>query len=102
MPLWVLVLLLFVLIKIVIATLMFWLPYRSDTAMSTVGDGHSDTGTDDEGGSKVVPGPPTEPRPPLPLPNRPRRGPHGSPSPSPPPRVRPASRRVVARTSEQR
>lgn len=102
MPLWVLVLLLFVLIKIVIASLMFWLPYRADTAMSAVGDERSDTGTgtDDEGGSKVPPGAPTDPHPRLPLPNRPRRGPHGSPSPSPP-RVRPP-RRVVARSPAQR
>ncbi|MGA9875980.1 MAG: hypothetical protein WBQ21_09230 [Solirubrobacteraceae bacterium] len=104
MPLWLLVLMLFGLIKIVIASLMLWLPYRSDVAANATeeAEDRSDTGSDDEGGSKVLPGLPTDPHPRLPLPHRPRRGPHGSPSPASPSRVRRGARRVVARSLVQR
>jgi hypothetical protein len=105
MPLWLLVLMLFGLIKIVIAALMLWLPYRSEVAMIAAENGEeerSDPGSDDEGGSKVLTGAPTDPHPRLPLPHRPRRGPHGSPSPPSPARVRGVARRVVARSLVQR
>jgi hypothetical protein len=107
MPLWLLVLMLFGLIKIVIAALMLWLPYRSEAAMIAAekgekGEERSDPGSDDEGGSKVLTGEPFDPHPRLPLPHRPRRGPHGSPSPPSPARVRGVAKRVVARSLTQR
>ncbi len=104
MPLWLLVLMLFGLIKIVIAALMLWLPYRSEAAMVAAekNEERSDSGSDDEGGSKVLTGEPTDPHPRLPLPHRPRRGPHGSHSPPSPARVRGVERRVVARSLVQR
>ncbi|HEY5192568.1 MAG TPA: hypothetical protein VIJ39_01690 [Solirubrobacteraceae bacterium] len=97
MSLW-LLLGLIVLIKLVIASLMLWLPYRSDSAMSALGDQSESDSGEDEGGSKALPGSPAEPHPRLPLPHRPRRGPHGSPSAPSPSRVRTRSRRVVARS----
>jgi hypothetical protein len=100
MPLW-LLLTLMGLIKLLIASLMLWLPFRSDAAMSALED-ESRPGEDEDGGSKTLPGFPSEPHPRLPLPNRPRRGPHGSPSPGSPARVRTRSRRVVARSRVQR
>jgi hypothetical protein len=98
MSLWV-VLVTLGLVKLVVASLMLWLPFRYDTAMRAVED---EPRSDDEGGSKVSPGTPGDPHPRLPLPRKPRRGPHGSGSPSSPPRVRTATRRVVARASSQR
>jgi hypothetical protein len=90
------------LVKIVIASLMVWIPMRSDSAMSALADrsgpDEPDAG-EDEGGSKTFAGSPAEPHPRLPSPHRPsRRGPHGSPSVPSPPRVRKPQRRVVARS----
>jgi hypothetical protein len=94
MSLW-LLLALVGLVKLVVASLMLWLPFRSDSAMlAREDDGRSES--DDEGGTKMLPGSPSEPHPRLPLPNRPRRGPHGSPSPPSPARVRTGVRRVIA------
>src|ERR1022692_1928875 len=90
------------LIKLTIASLLIWLPYRSDSAISALGDRKNSDSGEDEGGSKPLPGPPTEPHPRLPLPHRPRRGPHGSPSAPSPARVRIRPRRVVARSLVQR
>ncbi|HTB49846.1 MAG TPA: hypothetical protein VK701_02630 [Solirubrobacteraceae bacterium] len=92
------------LVKLVIASLMVWIPIRSDSAMNVLedqGPPESDTG-EDEGGSKTRVGSPAGPHPRLPLPHRPRRGPHGSPSAPSPPRVRTPSRRVVARSIVRR
>jgi hypothetical protein len=100
MALW-LLLTLMGLIKLLVASLMLWLPFRSDAAMSALED-ENRSDSDDEGGSKKFPGSPTEPHPRLPLPRRPRRGPHGSPSPSPPARVRANAKRVIARTPVRR
>ncbi|HEY2631444.1 MAG TPA: hypothetical protein VGI26_03595 [Solirubrobacteraceae bacterium] len=97
MPLWV-VLVSLGLIKLVVASLMLWLPYRADVAMVAVED---EPRSDDEGGSKVSPAGPTDPHPHFPLPRRPRRGPHGSSSPPAPARVRVGGRRVVARASSR-
>jgi hypothetical protein len=85
MPLWVWVLLLVAMVKIPLAALMLWIPYRNDQAveMRDVPDS-----SDEDGGSKALPGGPLDPHPRAPRPRRPRRGPHGSPSPSSPPRVR--------------
>jgi hypothetical protein len=78
------------LIKLPIAALMLWIPFRYDEA--TQSQDVSDSNEED-GGSKALPaGPlnphPRSPHPRSPLPRSPRRGPHGSPSPSSPPRVR--------------
>jgi hypothetical protein len=101
MSLW-LLLALVALVKLVMASLMVWIPMRSDSAMDVfedqgVSESESDAG-EDEGGSKVLSGSPAEPHPRLPRPHRPRRGPHGSPSIPSPSRVRKPQRRVVARS----
>lgn len=86
------------LIKLVVAALMLWLPFRSDAAMSALDD-EDRSDPDEDGGSKTFRGSPYEPHPRLPFPSRPRRGPHGSPPPLSPTRVRVSRdpRRVVAR-----
>ncbi|MFZ2114569.1 MAG: hypothetical protein WAU77_12680 [Solirubrobacteraceae bacterium] len=99
MSLW-LLLALVALVKLVMASLMVWIPMRSDSAMDVLEDqsgSESDAG-EDEGGSKTLPGSPAEPHPRLPRPHRPRRGPHGSPSAPSPSRVRKPPRRVMARS----
>jgi hypothetical protein len=93
MPLWSLIVLL-ALIKLPIAALMLWIPFRSDAAMSTP---EPPDRSDDDGGSRVLPAGPLDPRPRRPLPSgpfprRPRRGPHASPAPPSPRRVRASSR----------
>ncbi len=99
MPLWMLILLLMGLIKLPIAALMLWLPFRNDEAMRTAElPGPSDEG----GGSPSLPaGPldphPRSPRPHGPSPRRPRRGPHGAPAPPSPRRVRIAAARDTRR-----
>jgi hypothetical protein len=98
MALW-LVLVMLGLVKLVVASLMLWLPFRYDAAMTAVDD---ELRSDDEGGSKVAPEAPVDPHPRLPLPRRPRRGPHGSSSPPSPPRMRTGARRVVARAPSRR
>lgn len=90
------------LIKLLIASLMLWLPFRSDTAMSALEDQDRSDSNDDEGGSKALPSTSFDPHPRLPLPHTPRRGPHGSPSPPSPARVRSNARRVIARGLIQR
>jgi hypothetical protein len=100
MSLW-LLLTLMGLIKLVVAALMLWLPFRSDAAMSALDD-EERPGTDEDGGSKTLQRT-REPHPRRPFPRRPRRGPHGSPSPASPARVRGGSaRRVIARSLVQR
>jgi hypothetical protein len=100
MPLWV-VLISLGLIKLVVASLMLWLPFRADVAMVAVDD--EPRSDDDDGGSKVAPAGPVDPHPRFPLPHRPRRGPHGSSSPPSPQRVRKSTgRRVLARTASHR
>jgi hypothetical protein len=99
MSLW-LLLALVALVKCVMASLMVWIPMRSDSAMNVFeeqSDSESDAG-EDEGGSKTLSGSPAGPHPRLPRPQRPRRGPHGSPSVPSPARVRTPLRRVVARS----
>jgi len=93
MPLWMLIMLL-ALIKLPIAALMLWIPFRNDAAMNTV---EPPDRRDDDGGSRALPAGPLDPRPRRPLPSgpfprSPRRGPHGSPPPPSPRRVRAASR----------
>ncbi len=88
--------LLFGLIKLPIAALMLWIPFRNDAAINV---NEPPDRTDDDGGSRALPAGPLDPRPRRPLPSgpfprRPRRGPHGSPPPPSPRRVR-----VTARAS---
>lgn len=95
MPLWMLIVML-ALIKLPIAALMLWIPFRSDAALAVEPPDRSD----EDGGSRALPAGPLDPRPRRPLPSgpfspRPRRGPHGSPPP-------PSPRRVRARSHEQR
>jgi hypothetical protein len=85
MPLWVWILLLLTLIKLPIAALMLWIPFRDDEAMRAPDASDS---SEEDGGSHALPGGPLNPHPRAPFPRRPRRGPqHGSPAP-PPRRVR--------------
>jgi hypothetical protein len=98
MSLWVWILLLAALIKLPLAGLMLWIPYRYDESMRSPEPTDS---SEEDGGSKALPGGPLDPHPRTPLPRRPRRGPHGSPgSPAPPARIRTNARsRLPARAS---
>ncbi len=87
MPLWVWVLFAVAIVKIPLAGLMLWIPYRNDEAMNAADVTDS---SEEDGGSKALPGGPLDPHPRAPRPRRPRRGPHGSPA--SPPRVRTARR----------
>jgi hypothetical protein len=96
MSLWLLLALLS-LIKLPLAALMLWMPFRDDEAVQCPEPPGS---SDGEGGARALPAGPLDPRPSRPAPHLPRRrGPHGSPSPPPPRRVRTravAGRRVGA------
>lgn len=96
MSLW-LLLALMGLFKLAVASLMLWIPFRTDSAMVSVAEEDGSDG-EDEGGTKTLPGSPRAPHPRLPLSPRPRRGPHGSPALPSPPRVRGSLPRVPART----
>jgi hypothetical protein len=85
MQTWMWIVLLAGLIKLPIAALMFWIPFRYDESMQAPDATDS---SEEDGGSKALPGGPLNPHPRGPLPRNPRRGPHGSPTPSSPPRVR--------------
>jgi hypothetical protein len=85
MQTWMWVLLLAGLIKLPIAALMLWIPFRYDESQVVT---EASDSSEEDGGSKALPGGPLNPHPRGPLPRAPRRGPHGSPSPAPPPRVR--------------
>jgi hypothetical protein len=95
MSLWVL-LALMGLFKLVVASLMLWIPFRADSAMVSLVD-EDDSEGEDEGGAKTLQGAPKEPHPRRPLSPRPRRGPHGSPALPSPARVRRRASRVHAR-----
>jgi hypothetical protein len=92
MPLWVWILFLAALVKLPLAGLMLWIPFRNDEAMSAPDVPDS---SEEDGGSKALPAGPTDPHPRSPRPPRPRRDPHGSPSPSSPPRVRTRTHRTA-------
>jgi hypothetical protein len=90
MPLWVWILLLAGLVKLPLAGLMLWIPFRYDETIKTPDLPDS---SEEDGGSKALPGGPLDPHPRMPLPRGPRRGPHhGSPAPPSPPRVRTGAR----------
>jgi hypothetical protein len=86
MPVWVWILMLAALVKLPIAGLMLWIPFRNDQAMQATDVPDS---SEEDGGSKALPSGPLDPHPRSPKPpRRPRRGPHGSISPPSPPRTR--------------
>lgn len=93
MQLWMLIVLMG-LIKLPIAALMLWIPFRDDAALNaTEPPGQSD----DDGGTRVLPAGPPDPHPRRPLPSgrfrrSPRRGPHGGQPPPSPRRIRTAAR----------
>jgi len=104
MSVWMLITLLG-LLKMLIAGLMLWVPYRNDRRLATatsaaadVGDAGEQGASEDEGGSTALPASPSNPRPRSPRPRPRRRGPHGSdPAPPSPPRVRTAVRAGIVR-----
>jgi hypothetical protein len=73
------------LIKLPIAGLLLWVPFRYDESMRAP---EAQDSSEEDGGSKALPGGPTDPHPRSPLPRKPRRGPHGGSPPPSPPRVR--------------
>ncbi len=89
MPLWVWILFAAALVKIPLAGLMLWIPFRYDESMNAADIPDS---SEEDGGSKALPGGPLDPHPRAPRTPRPRRGPHGSPPPPSPRRVRTAIR----------
>ncbi|HEX5853870.1 MAG TPA: hypothetical protein VFY36_12350 [Solirubrobacteraceae bacterium] len=91
MSLWVWILLLAALIKLPLAGLMLWLPYRYDESMRSPEPESTDS--EEDGGSKALPASPLDPHPRGPLPRAPRRGPHCSPSVPAPARMRTTTRR---------
>jgi hypothetical protein len=93
MSLWMVIVLLG-LVKLPVAALMLWLPFRNDQAMSVhAAGGDVDGGGDseDDGGSIALGASPLDPHPRSPLPRPRRRGPHGSDAPPSPRRVRRAA-----------
>jgi hypothetical protein len=89
MSLW-LVIALLGLLKLPLAGLMLWLPFRHD---ETIAAASPPEASDEDGGSRALPAGPRDPHPRLPLPRRPRRGPHGGALPPSPPRIRGVVRR---------
>jgi hypothetical protein len=87
MPLWLWIVMLLMLLKLPLFGLMLWIPFRYDESMSVSTPDVPDS-SEEDGGSRALPGSPLDPHPRTPLPRTPRRGPHGSPSPAPPLRVR--------------
>jgi hypothetical protein len=85
MPLWVWMVLLAALIKLPIAGLLLWVPFRYDESMRAP---EAQDSSEEDGGSEALPGGPTDPHPRGPLPRNPRRGPHGDPAPPSPARIR--------------
>lgn len=86
MSLWMVIVLLG-LVKLPVAALMLWIPFREDHAMIATGDAAATDGSsdsEDDGGSMALPASPLDPHPRTPRPSPRRRGPHGSnPLPSP-------------------
>jgi hypothetical protein len=94
MPLWLIIVLVLGLVKLPIAALMLWMPFRNDEATKTA---EAPGPSDDDGGTRALPAGPLDPHPHTPgpfrpLPRSPRRGPHGSPPPPSPRRIRTVAR----------
>jgi hypothetical protein len=107
MSLWMVIVLLG-LLKMAIAGLMLWIPYRNEQrAMNVAGaknEAEESGASEDDGGSTALPASPLDPHPQSPRPRPRRRGPHGTdPAPPSPPRVRtPAIAGVGSRTVPSR
>jgi hypothetical protein len=105
MSLWMVIVLLG-LLKLPVAALMLWIPFREDQAMyaRATGDAEESGAAEDDGGSIALAGSPLDPHPRSPRPRPRRRGPHGgdatTPPPSPPRVRRPAGRDGV-RTAQR-
>jgi hypothetical protein len=91
MSLWMVIVLLG-LVKLPVAALMLWIPFREDQAMKVGAAGAETDGTgdseEDDGGSIALGASPRDPHPRSPLPRPRRRGPHGSGTPPSPRRMR--------------
>lgn len=83
MRLW-MVIVLVGLLKLPLAALLLWIPFRDDPVPADVPDS-----SQDDGGSKTLPGPARPRHPRSPFPRLPRRGPHGGLPLAPPARIRP-------------
>jgi hypothetical protein len=106
MSLWMVIVLLG-LLKLPVAALMLWIPFRDDQAMSVpgAGDAEESGASEDDGGSMALGASPLDPHPRSPRPHPRRRGPHGSdatPPPSPPRIRRPSVTAVRAGTASAR
>ncbi len=99
MPLWLWILFAAALVKIPLAALMLWIPFRNDQAMRAPDIPDS---SEEDGGSKALPGGPMNPHPRAPRPRTPRRGPHGTSSPPSPRRVRSSARAQRRRSAPLR
>jgi hypothetical protein len=82
-------------LKLTLAGLMLWIPYRNDRARDMAQAAQDAAipeeggASEDDGGSRALPASPLDPHPHSPRPCPRRRGPHGSdPAPPSPPRVR--------------
>jgi hypothetical protein len=91
MSLWMVIVLLG-LVKLPVAALMLWIPFREDQAMKVGAAGAATDGAgdseEDDGGSIAQAASPRDPHPRSPLPRPRRRGPHGSGAPPSPRRLR--------------
>jgi hypothetical protein len=90
MSLWMVIVLLG-LVKLPVAALMLWIPFRDDQAMSlsTTAEADGSGASEDDGGSMALGASPLDPHPRSPRTSPRRRGPHGSGTPYPsPPRIR--------------
>ncbi|MGH2879333.1 MAG: hypothetical protein ACRDK4_07005 [Solirubrobacteraceae bacterium] len=91
------------LVKLAVASMMLWLPFRTDSAVIATEDPpREDSNDDEDGGTKVLREETPDPHPRQPRPRRPRRGPHGSPSPGAPRRVRTEFSRIRVRSRHVR
>lgn len=91
------------LVKLAVASMMLWLPFRTDSAVTATDDQpRTDSNDDEDGGTKVSCDERSNRHPRQPRPRRPRRGPHGSPSPGAPRRVRTEFTRVRVRSRHVR
>jgi hypothetical protein len=91
MSLWMVIVLLG-LVKLPVAALMLWIPFRDDQMTSVLSATAEDDGASDseeDGGSMALGASPLDPHPRSPRPRPRRRGPHGPGTPCPsPPRIR--------------
>jgi hypothetical protein len=77
MSLWMVIVLLG-LVKLPVAAMMLWIPFRNDQAMSAPATADAAGDSEDDGGSMALGACPLDPHPRFPRPGPRRRGPHGS------------------------